>query len=236
MINEHVTAKGVSNSLKGFFERILKPYISNLFTSEATDASGRYKMDYLGTYGSLAVFKKSLPTWRQYSIRYDSSTEDQFIIERNKQVVFDSSTTLDTTSGSPFTKTAPANAKDFSTLNSLLSDYAFPLKASSDNNIFINPSNGNVQNVFYISPSSNIETFDGEVTPIGSIKIDNVFNLRDFNNYYFSTVEDRPENCGLYSLTNTNTTRTFALAERILDNTKLREKLAEVFETTDEEL
>ena len=237
MINEHVTAKGVSNSLKGFFERILKPYISNLFTSEATDASGRYKMDYLGTYGSLAVFKKSLPTWRQYSIGHDdSSTEDQFIIERNKQVVFDSSTTFGTTSGSPFTKTAPANAKDFSTLNSLLSDYAFPLKASSDNNIFINPSNGNVQNVFYISPSSNIETFDGEVTPIGSIKIDNVFNLRDFNNYYFSTVEDRPENCGLYSLTNTNTTRTFALAERILDNTKLREKLAEVFETTDEEL
>ena len=234
-MSKHVTEKGVSNSLRGFFERVLKPYISNLFTNEATDASERYKMDYIGTFGSLAVFKKSLPTWYQYSGRYNSrSTEDKFIIERNRQVVFDSST--DHSGKSPFTKVAPESAKNFSTLNALLSDYAFPLDSNSSNNIFINPGDGSTQNVFYVSPSSNIETYDGEVLPIGSIKINNATNLRPFGNYYFSTAEDRPENCGLYSLTLTTDTKTFTLKERILDNTKLREKLVEVLETTDEEL
>ena len=84
--------------------------------------------------------------------------------------------------------------------------------------------------------SSNTETYDGEVLPIGSIKINNATNLRPFGNYYFSTAEDRPENCGLYSLTLTTDTKTFTLKERILDNTKLREKLVEVLGTTDEEL
>lgn len=234
-MSKHVTEKGVSNSLRGFFERILKPYISNLFKSEATDASERYKMDYIGTFGSLAVFKKSLPTWYQYSGRYDSrSTEDKFIIERNRQVVFDSST--DHSGKSPFTKVAPESAKNFSTLNALLSDYAFPLNSNSSDNIFINPGDGSTQNVFYVSPSSTTETYDGEVLPIGSIKINNATNLRPFGNYYFSTAEDRPENCGLYSLTLTTDTKTFTLKERILDNTKLREKLVEVLETTDEEL
>lgn len=234
-MSKHVTDKGVSNSLRGFFERVLKPYISNLFTNEATDASERYKMDYIGTFGSLAVFKKSLPTWYQYSGRYDSrSTEDKFIIERNRQVVFDSST--DHSGKSPFTRVAPENAKNFSTLNALLSDYAFPLNSNSSNNIFINPGDGSTQNVFYVPPSSNTETYDGEVLPIGSIKINNATNLRPFGNYYFSTAEDRPENCGLYSLTLTTDTKTFTLTERILDNTKLREKLVEVLETTDEEL
>ena len=235
-MSKHVTEKGVSNSLKGFFERVLKPYISGLFKNEATDASERYKMDYIGTFGSLAVFKKSLPTWYQYSGNYNSSssTEDKFIIERNKQVVFDSST--DHSGKSPFTRVAPENAKNFSTLNALLSDYAFPLDSNSSNNIFINPGDGSTQNVFYVSPSSNTETYDGEVLPIGSIKINNATNLRPFGNYYFSTAEDRPENCGLYSLTLTTDTKTFTLKERILDNTKLREKLVEVLETTDEEL
>lgn len=234
-MSKHVTDKGVSNSLRGFFERVLKPYISNLFKNEATDASERYKMDYIGTFGSLAVFKKSLPTWYQYSGRYDSrSTEDKFIIERNKQVVFDSST--DHSGKSPFTRVAPENAKNFSTLNALLSDYAFPLDSNSSNNIFINPGDGSTQNVFYVPQSSNTETYDGEVLPIGSIKINNATNLRPFGNYYFSTAEDRPENCGLYSLTLTTDTKTFTLKERILDNTKLREKLVEVLETTDEEL
>ena len=234
-MSKHVTDKGVSNSLRGFFERVLKPYISNLFTNEATDASERYKMDYIGTFGSLAVFKKSLPTWYQYSGRYDSrSTEDKFIIERNRQVVFDSST--DHSGKSPFTKVATESAKNFSTLNALLSDYAFPLDSNSSNNIFINPGDGSTQNVFYVSPSSNTETYDGEVLPIGSIKINNATNLRPFGNYYFSTAEDRPENCGLYSLTLTTDTKTFTLKERILDNTKLREKLVEVLGTTDEEL
>ena len=235
-MSKHVTEKGASNSLRGFFERILKPYISGLFKNEATDASERYKMDYIGTFGSLAVFKKSLPTWYQYSGRYNSSssTEDQFIIERNKQVVFDSST--DHSGKSPFTRVAPENAKNFSTLNALLSDYAFPLNSNSSNNIFINPGDGSTQNVFYVPRSSNTETYDGEVLPIGSIKINNATNLRPFGNYYFSTAEDRPENCGLYSLTLTTDTKTFTLTERILDNTKLREKLVEVLETTDEEL
>ena len=234
-MSKHVTEKGVSNSLRGFFERILKPYISNLFKSEATDASERYKMDYIGTFGSLAVFKKSLPTWYQYSGSYDSrSTEDKFIIERNRQVVFDSST--DHSGKSPFTRVAPESAKNFSTLNALLSDYAFPLDSNSSNNIFINPGDGSTQNVFYVPQSSNTETYDGEVLPIGSIKINNATNLRPFGNYYFSTAEDRPENCGLYSLTLTTDTKTFTLTERILDNTKLREKLVEVLETTDEEL
>ena len=235
-MSKHVTDKGVSNSLKGFFERVLKPYISGLFKNEATDASERYKMDYIGTFGSLAVFKKSLPTWYQYSGSYNSSssTEDKFIIERNKQVVFDSST--DHSGKSPFTRVAPENAKNFSTLNALLSDYAFPLDSNSSNNIFINPGDGSTQNVFYVPRSSNTETYDGEVLPIGSIKINNATNLRPFGNYYFSTAEDRPENCGLYSLTLTTDTKTFTLKERILDNTKLREKLVEVLETTDEEL
>ena len=235
-MSKHVTEKGVSNSLKGFFERVLKPYISGLFKNEATDASERYKMDYIGTFGSLAVFKKSLPTWYQYSGNYNSSssTEDKFIIERNKQVVFDSST--DHSGKSPFTRVAPENAKNFSTLNALLSDYAFPLNSNSSNNIFINPGDGSTQNVFYVPRSSNTETYDGEVLPIGSIKINNATNLRPFGNYYFSTAEDRPENCGLYSLTLTTDTKTFTLKERILDNTKLREKLVEVLETTDEEL
>lgn len=238
-MSKHVTEKGVSNSLRGFFERVLKPYISNLFKSEATDASERYKMDYIGTFGSLAVFKKSLPTWYQYSGRYNSSssTEDKFIIERNKQVVFDSST--DHSGKSPFTKVAPENAKNFSTLNTLLSDYAFPLDpldGISSNNIFINPGDGSTQNVFYVPPSSNAETYDGEVLPIGSIKINNVTNLKSFGDYYFSTAEDRPENCGLYSLSLTIYAKTFTLKERILDNTKLREKLVEILETTDEEL
>ena len=234
-MSKHVTEKGVSNSLRGFFERVLKPYISGLFKNEATDASERYKMDYIGTFGSLAVFKKSLPTWYQYSGRYDSrSTEDKFIIERNRQVVFDSST--DHSGKSPFTKVAPESAKNFSTLNALLSDYAFPLDSNSSNNIFINPGDGSTQNVFYVPRSSNTETYDGEVLPIGSIKINNATNLRPFGNYYFSTAEDRPENCGLYSLTLTTDTKTFTLKERILDNTKLREKLVEVLETTGEEL
>lgn len=234
-MSKHVTEKGASNSLRGFFERILKPYISGLFKNEATDASERYKMDYIGTFGSLAVFKKSLPTWYQYSGSYDSrSTEDKFIIERNRQVVFDSST--DHSGKSPFTRVAPESAKNFSTLNALLSDYAFPLNSNSSNNIFINPGDGSTQNVFYVSPSSNTETYDGEVLPIGSIKINNATNLRPFGNYYFSTAEDRPENCGLYSLTLTTDTKTFTLKERILDNTKLREKLVEVLETTNEEL
>ena len=234
-MSKHVTDKGVSNSLKGFFERVLKPYISGLFKNEATDASERYKMDYIGTFGSLAVFKKSLPTWWQYSGSYDSrSAEDKFIIERNRQVVFDSST--DHSGKSPFTRVAPENAKNFSTLNTLLSDYAFPLNSNSSNNIFINPGDGSTQNVFYVPRSSNTETYDGEILPIGSIKINNATNLRPFGNYYFSTAEDRPENCGLYSLTLTTDTKTFTLKERILDNTKLREKLVEVLETTDEEL
>ena len=244
-MNKHTTNRGVSNSLRGFFERVLKPYISNLFTSEATDASGRYKMDYIGTLGSLAAFKKSIPIWGQ---GYNNPNGDKFVIERNKQVVFDSSATSDNVKKPFIRATVPENAKNFSTISSLLSDYAFPLSTASynvGNNIFINPGDGSTQNVFYVPSSSNTETYDGEVSPIGSIKINNVFNLKLFNGYstnnyhngyYFSTVEDRPEYCGLYDVTSTNDTKAFALKERILDNTKLREKLVEVLETTDEEL
>lgn len=243
-MSKHTTDRGVNNSLRGFFERILKPYISNLFTSEATDASGRYKMDYVGTYGSLAVFKKNIPAWDQ---GYNNENGSKFIIERNKQVVFDSSITSGNAK-SPFIKKAPPeNAKNFSTLNAQLSDYAFPLGLDSYNssNVFINPGDGSAQNVFSISRSSNTETYDGEVLPIGSIKINNVFNFKTFkgystgyisgcsNAYYFSTVEDRPENCGLYGFTSTES---FTLKERILDIAKVREKLVEVLETTDEEL
>ena len=245
-MNKHTTVRGVDNSLKGFFERILKPYISNLLTSEATEASGRYKMDYIGTYGSLAAFKKNIPVWQQYSTNSNDNrpaTGDEFIIECNKQVIFDSYTEQSSIKKPFVKKTIPANAKNFSTLNSLLSDYAFPLGLDYYNgsNIFINPGDGSTQNVFYISPTSNTETYEGEVLPIGSIKINNVFNLRFFNgysdnHYYFSTAEDRPEKCGLYYLTNTSDTREFALKERILDNIKLREKLVEALETTDEEL
>lgn len=244
-MNKHTTTRGVDNSLRGFFERILKPYISNLLTSEVTEASERYKMDYIGTYGSLAAFKKNIPVWQQYSTNSNNNrpaTGDEFIIERNKQVIFDSYTEQSSIKKPFVRKAPPANAKNFSTLNSLLSDYAFPLGLDYYNgsNIFINPGDGNAQNVFYITPTSNTETYDGEIIPIGSIKINNVFNLRPFKgysiNYYFSTAENRPENCGLYKLTNTSETREFTLKERILDNTKLREKLVEVLETTDEEL
>ena len=245
-MNKHTTTRGVDNSLRGFFERILKPYISNLLTSETTEASERYKMDYIGTYGSLAAFKKNIPVWQQYSTNSNDNrhaTGDEFIIERNKQVIFDSYTEQSSIKKPFVIKAPPANAKNFSTLNSLLSDYAFPLGLDYYNgsNIFINTGDGSTQNVFYITPTSNTETYEGEVLPIGSIKINNVFNLRFFNGYsdnryYFSTAEDRPEKCGLYYLTNTSDTREFALKERILDNTKLREKLVEVLETTDEEL
>ena len=245
-MNKHITVRGLDNSLKGFFERILKPYISNLLTSEATEASERYKMDYIGTYGSLAAFKKNIPVWQQYSTNGNDNrhaTGDEFIIECNKQVIFDSYTEQSSIKKPFVRKAPPANAKNFSTLNSLLSDYAFPLGLDSYNgsNIFINPGDGSTQNVFYVSPTSNTETYEGEILPIGSIKINNVFNLRFFNGYsdnryYFSTAEDRPEKCGLYYLTNTSDTREFILKERILDNTKLREKLVEVLETTDEEL
>ena len=243
-MSKHTTDRGVNNSLRGFFERVLKPYISNLFTSEATEASGRYKMDYVGTYGSLAVFKKKIPTWDQ---GYNNDNGGKFVIERNKQVVFDSST-ISGNAKKPFTKsTLPENVKNFSTLNAQLSDYAFPLGLDSYNssNVFINPGDGSTQNVFSISRSSNTETYDGEVLPIGSIKINNVFNFKTFkgystgyvsgcsNAYYFSTVEDRPENCGLYGFISTES---FTLKERILDIAKLREKLVEVLETTDEEL
>jgi hypothetical protein len=238
-MSKHTTDRGVNNSLRGFFERVLKPYISNLFTSEATDASGRYKMDYVGTYGNLAVFKKKIPAWDQ---GYNNDNGSKFVIERNKQVIFDSSTISGNTKKPFVRKAVPENAKNFSTLNSLLSDYAFPLNTSNDNNIFINPGDGSTQNVFSISRSSNTETYDGEVLPIGSIKINNVFNLRSFKGYsttgyskgyYFSTIEDRPENCGLYGFASAES---FALKERILDIAQLREKLVEVLETTDEEL
>lgn len=245
-MNKHTTTRGVDNSLRGFFERILKPYISNLLTTEAAETSERYKMDYIGTYGSLAAFKKNIPVWQQYSTNGNDNrpaTGDEFIIERNKQVIFDSYTEQSSIKKPFVRKAPPANAKNFSTLNSLLSDYAFPLGLDSYNgsNIFINPGDGSTQNVFYVSPTSNTETYDGEVIPIGNIKINNVFNFRFFNGYsdnryYFSTAENRPEKCGLYYLTNTNDTREFILKERILDNTKLREKLVEVLETTDEEL
>lgn len=235
MNSEHVTAKGVSNSLKGFFERILKPYISNLFTSAETNASKKHKMDYIGTIGSLAVFKKSIPSWKQFKTsKYIDARYAPFVIEHNKQIVFDSSVNF--SKGMPFKRVVPENAKYFSRLNSSLLDTAIPLSADSNNSIFINPGDGSAQNVFYISPSSSIETFDGEVTPIGSIKIDNATNLKSFKSYYYSTAEDRPADCGLYSLTNTSDTRAFTLKERVLDNAKLREKLVEVLGTTDEEL
>lgn len=235
MNSEHVTAKGVSNSLKGFFERILKPYISNLFTSAETDASKKHKMDYIGTIGSLAVFTKSIPSWKQLEIsKYRDDRNAPFVIEHNKQIVFDSS--VNYSKDMPFKRVVPKKGKYFSRLNSSLLDTAIPLSADSDNSIFINPGDGSAQNVFYISPSSSTETFDGEVTPIGSIKIDNATNLKSFESYYYSTAEDRPADCGLYSLTNTSDTRAFTLKERVLDNAKLREKLVEVLGTTDEEL
>ena len=236
MNSKHVTAKGVSNSLRGFFERILKPYISNKFVSIEADANKKHKMDYIGTIGSLAVFKKSIPSWKQLETsEYIDSKEAPFVIEHNKQIVFDSS--INYNGDILFKRAVPKNAKYFNRLNSPLLDTAIPLSADSNNSIFINPGDGSVQNVFYISPSSNTETFDGEVTPIGSIKIDNATNLKSFRNYYYySTAEDRPTNCGLYSLTTTSDTRIFTLKERVLDSAKLREKLVEVLGTTDEEL
>ena len=244
MKSKHITAKGLNNSLVGFFERIVKPYVTRNITDNNTNNRQKTQMDFIGCAGSMYCYTKKLPIRnRRYYYQYwrDESYNNvkNIIIDRNGEVAFDS--TKSTLNKAEILKGAYSNNniqwKDLSNLSPLTS-YAFPFvtNTSSNESCYIQAGDGSVNNIFYVPEYSPTEEYSAEIKELGALKINDASDIAFCSLGTFSKVEDDPTRCAFYKIDYNNGDRLLKVGSRIMEMPEVRTKLAEVYETTDEEL
>jgi hypothetical protein len=259
-MNKHTTDKGVSNSLRGFFERIVKPYISKELTNEHTTLSKQYPMTFEKFVGNMALFRTKVPTYASYnSNNYNAkwSGFKYFSINKNNTKVFTYS------SGSNNTQYVNIGAKQrlinnksisealsqgltYKKISALepLKEKAFPFSNSNSLEYWVNPSDSNdTPNVFYIPNYSKSDStvsdsqYDNTIQTIGTLKVNDSNDIGyDYTFGYYSKIETRKEKCCFYKINNTDSSVSLDPQQNILDYELVRSKLVEAFETTDEEL
>ena len=89
MKSKHITAKGLNNSLVGFFERIVKPYVTRNITDNNTNNRQKTQMDFIGCAGSMYCYTKKLPIRnRRYYYQYwRDESYNNIIIDKIKNIL-----------------------------------------------------------------------------------------------------------------------------------------------------
>lgn len=245
MKSKHITAKGLNNSLIGFFERIVKPYVTRNITDNNTNNRLKTQMDFIGCAGSMYCYTKKLPIRnRRYYYQYwrDESYGNvkNFTIDRNGEVAFDS-TKSTPNKAEIFKSTSSSNSNiEWKSLGNLspLTNYTFPFitNNSSNESCYIKPGDGSVNNIFYVPEYSPTEEYSAEIKELGALKINDASDIASCSLGTFSKVEDDPTRCAFYKIDYNNGDRLLKVGTRIMEMPEVRTKLAEVYETTDEEL
>lgn len=254
-MNKHTTDKGVSNSLRGFFERIVKPYTTKSIDDAKTEQSVRYPMTFEKFAGNIAVYKAFIPT--NAYINGDRSTDTWyghrgFTVNKNDTEIFTSKLSKNNYNNS-FINTA--NSKYVSLgltkedLNSgsaklinlaPLNKSAFPFEPKNFAVYWANPSyNSDTPNVFFVPECGNdSNTYDGTIQTIGFIKANDGYDIGKLNGFgYYSKIETRKEKCCFYEIdASVPEARELKVNINVLEIPEVKQKLIEAFETTEEEL
>lgn len=259
-MSKHTTDKGVSNSLRGFFERIVKPYASEELINEHTNLSKQYPMTFEKFVGNMALFKAKVPTYASYnSSNYNAkwSGFKYFSINKNNTKIFTYS--KESSSNQHISMGATQRLIDNKSISDALSqgliykrlsaleplkEKAFPLSFGNFADYWVNPSDSNdTPNVFYVPNYSKSdstisdEQYDNTIQTIGTLKADDYNDIGyEYEFGYYSKAETRKEKCYFYKITNTDSSLSLEPQQNILSYELVRSKLAEAFETTDEEL
>ena len=254
-MNKHTTDKGVSNSLRGFFERIVKPYTTKSIDDAKAEQSVRYPMTFEKFAGNIAVYKASIPT--NAYINGDRSTDTWyghkgFTVNKNDTEIFTSKLSKNNYDNS-FINTANSKyvslglaEEDLSNSNTKLIDLApldksaFPFEPKNFAVYWANPSyNSDTPNVFFVPEYGNdSNTYDGTIQTIGFIKANSGYDIGNLNGFgYYSKIETRKEKCCFYKI-DASVPEAIELKVNInvLEIPEVKQKLIEVFETTEEEL
>lgn len=254
-MNKHTTDKGVSNSLRGFFERIVKPYTTKSIDDAKAEQSVRYPMTFEKFAGNIAVYKASIPT--NAYINGDRSTDTWyghrgFTVNKNDTEIFTSKLSKNNYDNS-FINTANSKyvslglaEEDLSNSNTKLIDLAplgksaFPFEPKNFAVYWANPSyNSDTPNVFFVPECGNdSNTYDGTIQTIGFIKANSGYDIGNLNGFgYYSKIETRKEKCCFYKI-DASVPEAIELKVNInvLEIPEVKQKLIEVFETTEEEL
>ena len=254
-MNKHTTDKGVSNSLRGFFERIVKPYTTKSIDDSKAEQSVRYPMTFEKFAGNIAVYKASIPT--NAYINGDRSTDTWyghrgFTVNKNDTEIFTSKLSKNNYDNS-FINTANSKyvslglaEEDLSNSNTKLIDLApldksaFPFEPKNFAVYWANPShNSDTPNVFFVPEYGNdSNTYDGTIQTIGFIKANSGYDIGNLNGFgYYSKIETRKEKCCFYKI-DASVPEAIELKVNInvLEIPEVKQKLIEVFETTEEEL
>ena len=254
-MNKHTTDKGVSNSLRGFFERIVKPYTTKSIDDSKAEQSVRYPMTFEKFAGNIAVYKASIPT--NAYINGDRSTDTWyghrgFTVNKNDTEIFTSKLSKNNydnsfinTTNSKYVSLGLAE-EDLSNSNTKLIDLApldksaFPFEPKNFAVYWANPShNSDTPNVFFVPEYGNdSNTYDGTIQTIGFIKANSGYDIGNLNGFgYYSKIETRKEKCCFYKI-DASVPEAIELKVNInvLEIPEVKQKLIEVFETTEEEL
>ena len=254
-MNKHTTDKGVSNSLRGFFERIVKPYTTKSIDDAKAEQSVRYPMTFEKFAGNIAVYKASIPT--NAYINGDRNTDiwyghRGFTVNKNDTEIFTSKLSKNNYDNS-FINTANSKyvslglaEEDLSNSNTKLIDLApldksaFPFEPKNFAVYWANPSyNSDTPNVFFVPEYGNdSNTYDGTIQTIGFIKANSGYDIGNLNGFgYYSKIETRKEKCCFYKI-DASVPEAIELKVNInvLEIPEVKQKLIEVFETTEEEL
>ena len=254
-MNKHTTDKGVSNSLRGFFERIVKPYTTKSIDDAKAEQSVRYPMTFEKFAGNIAVYKASIPT--NAYINGDRSTDTWyghrgFTVNKNDTEIFTSKLSKNNYDNS-FINTANSKyvslglaEEDLSNSNTKLIDLApldksaFPFEPNNFAVYWANPSyNSDTPNVFFVPEYGNdSNTYDGTIQTIGFIKANDGYDIGNLNGFgYYSKIETRKEKCCFYKIdASVPEARELKVNINVLEIPEVKQKLIEVFETTEEEL
>ena len=258
-MNKHTTDKGVSNSLRGFFERIVKPYTTRSIDAAKEDQNIRYPMTFEKFAGNIAVYKTFIPT-KAYT--YGSNSNDYwygyrgFTVNRNNTEIFTSKLNKQTYDNS-FVNSASSKyislglvqralTDDSSKLIDLapLNECAFPFEPQNFAVYWVNPSyDYDTPNVFYVpeydrDTGNESDTYNGIIQTIGFIKANSGYDIGNLSGFgYYSKIETRKEKCCFYKIdTSVPEARELKVNINVLEISEVKQKLIEVFETTEEEL
>lgn len=254
-MNKHTTDKGVSNSLRGFFERIVKPYTTKSIDDAKAEQSVRYPMTFEKFAGNIAVYKASIPT--NAYINGDRSTDiwyghRGFTVNKNDTEIFTSKLSKNNYDNS-FINTANSKYVSLGLAEENLSsgsaklinlapltEKAFPFEPKNFAVYWANPSyNSDTPNVFFVPEYGNdSNTYDGTIQTIGFIKANDGYDIGNLNGFgYYSKIETRKEKCCFYKIdASVPEARELKVNINVLEIPEVKQKLIEVFETTEEEL
>ena len=252
-MNKHTTDKGVSNSLRGFFERIVKPYTTKSIDDAKAEQSVRYPMTFEKFAGNIAVYKAFIPT-----NAYNQGSRDMwyghrgFTVNINDTEIFTSKLNKNNYDNS-FINTLHSKRvslgltkEDLSSGNAKLinlaplTEKAFPFKPENFAEYWANPSyDSDTPNVFFVPNYGNdSNTYDGTIQTIGFIKANSGYDIENLNGFgYYSKIETRKEKCCFYEIdASVPEARKLKVSINVLEIPEVKQKLIEVFETTEEEL